>query len=278
MMFSTEIFTKFFGSYLPAGSIAWIEYAMRIMLMLVAFFGQAVGVASYPFMARMAAEGRIADMNQLLNDALRYLCIVLPFAVLIIVLREEVVTLLYMRGKFTRADVLMTAPVLGFLMVGAMAFASQTVVNRGFYAMQNTLLPAAYGTLAVILSIPLYFAGMHWMGIEGVGLAVSVSAIGQVAIMYAVWNRRSHNTGSGAVYRFFFKMVMVSIPLGGLLILLRWGVATMVDVRTLYGGLVTTTVVGSAFLLLLLILGYGFRIREITTFLQHLSRRLKLRR
>jgi putative peptidoglycan lipid II flippase len=228
-------------------------------------------------MARMAAEGRIADMNQLLNDALRYLCIVLPFAVLIIVLREEVVTLLYMRGKFTRVDVLMTAPVLGFLMVGAMAFASQTVVNRGFYAMQNTLLPAAYGTLAVILSIPLYFAGMHWMGIKGVGLAVSVSAIGQVAIMYAVWNRRSRNAGSGEVYRFFFKMVVVSIPLGGLLILLRWGVASMVDVRTFYGSLVTTIVVGSAFLLLLLILGYGFQIREITALLQRLSRRLKRR-
>jgi putative peptidoglycan lipid II flippase len=277
MMFSTEIFTKFFGSYLPPGSIAWIEYAMRIMLMLVAFFGQAVGVASYPFMARMAAEGRIADMNQLLNDALRYLCIVLPFAVLIIVLREEVVTLLYMRGKFTPVDVAMTAPVLGFLMVGAMAFASQTVVNRGFYAMQNTLLPAAYGTLAVILSIPLYFAGMHWMGIKGVGLAVSVSAIGQVAIMYAVWNRRSRNAGSGEVYRFLLKMVVVSIPLGGLLILVRWGVASMVDVRTFYGSLVTTTVVGSAFLLLLLILGYGFHIREITALLQRLSRRLNRR-
>jgi putative peptidoglycan lipid II flippase len=202
---------------------------------------------------------------------------VLPFAVLIIVLREEVVTLLYMRGKFTHTDVLMTAPVLGCLMLGAVAFASQTVVNRGFYAMQNTLLPAAYGTLAVILSIPLYFAGMHWMGIKGVGLAVSVSAIGQVAIMYAVWNRRSRNAGSGEVYRFFFKMVVISIPLGGLLILVRWGVATLVDVRTFYGGLVTTIVVGSAFLLLLLILGYGFRIREITVFLQRLSRRLKRR-
>ena len=37
----------------------------------------------------------------------------------------------------------MTAPVLGCLMAGAVAFASQTVVNRGFYAMQNTLLPAS---------------------------------------------------------------------------------------------------------------------------------------
>lgn len=275
MMFSTEIFTKFFGSYLPAGSIAWIEYAMRIMLMLVAFFGQAVGVASYPFMARMAAEGRMDDMNQLLNDALRYLCIVLPFAVLIIVLREEVVTLLYMRGKFTRADVVMTAPVLGCLMLGAVAFASQTVVNRGFYAMQNTLLPAVYGTLAVILSIPLYYAGMHWMGLKGVGLAVSVSAIGQVAIMYAVWNRRSRNSGSGQVYRFFLKMIVLSIPLAGLLMVLRGWLVNVVDTHTFYGSFLTAVALSSAFLLFLIFLGYAFRIHEITVLLQRLSRRRK---
>jgi Ca2+/Na+ antiporter len=51
----------------------------------------------------------------------------------------------------------------------------------------------------------------------------------------------------------------------------------MVDIRTFYGSLVTTTVIGSAFLLLLLILGYGFHIREITALLQRLSRRLKRR-
>jgi putative peptidoglycan lipid II flippase len=275
MMFSTELFTKFFGSYLPPGSIAWIEYAMRIMLMLVAFFGQAVGVASYPFMARMAAEGRLADMNQLLNDTLRYLCIVMPFAVLIIVLREEVVRLLYMRGEFTRTDVLMTAPVLGYLMLGAVAFASQTVVNRGFYAMQNTLLPAAYGTLAVVVSIPLYYWGLNGLGLKGVGLAVSISALLQVAIIYAIWNRRSGNTGSGDVYRFFLKMVLLSIPLAGLLIALRRWIISAVDPHSLYGALVTATVVGSAFLLLLLILGYGFRIREIQVLLQRLTRRRK---
>lgn len=275
MMFSTEVFTKFFGSYLPPGSIAWIDYAMRIMLMLVAFFGQAVGVATYPFMARMAAEGRMADMNQLLNDTLRYLCIVLPMGVLIIVLREEIVSLLYMRGKFTRVDVLMTAPVLACLMLGAVAFATQTMVNRGFYAIQNTLLPAVYGTLAVIVSIPLYYFGMHWMGLKGVGLAVSVSAIVQVALLYAIWNRRSGNAGSGEVYRFFLKMALLSIPLAGLLMALRGWIVTMIDPHTFYGSVITTAAVGSVFVLLLIIAGYGFRIPEITLLLQRLSRRLK---
>ena len=275
MMFSTELFTKIFGSYLPVGSIAWIEYAMRIMLVLVAFFGQAVGVASYPFMARLAAENRMLELNQLLNDTLRYLCIVLPFAVLIIVLREEVVTLLYMRGQFTRSDVLMTAPVLGCLMLGAVGFATQTVVNRGFYALQNTLLPAAYGTLAVVISLPLYFAGLRWMGIKGIGLAVSLSAIIQVAVLYLIWNHKSRNTGSIEVYWFVIKMVIVSIPLGGLLMLLRGWVITLVDPLNFVGSLVITAVVGSAFVLLLLILGYGFGIGEITTLVKRLSAKFR---
>lgn len=271
MMFSTEIFTKFFGSYLPAGSIAWIEYAMRIMLMLVAFFGQAMGVASYPFMARMAAEGRIGDLNRLLNQSLRYLCIVLPFAVLIIVLREEVVTLLYMRGRFTPVDVAMTAPVLGYLMLGAVAFASQTVVNRGFYATQNTLLPAIYGSLAVIGSVPVYYAGLYWLGLKGVGLAVSISAMVQVALLFAIWNRRSGNAGSGAVYRFFFKMVLLCLPLGGVLAGLHAWVAGRVATHSLQGALVSSAAVGSAFVLLLLAMGHGLQVREITRFWERLS-------
>jgi putative peptidoglycan lipid II flippase len=270
MMFSTEIFTKFFGSYLPPGSIAWIDYAMRIMQMLVAFFGQALGIAIYPFMTRMAAEGRLAEMNQLLNDTLRYLCIVLPFAVLIIVLREEVVTLLYMRGRFTRGDVLMTAPVLGCLMLGAVAFASQTAVNRGFYATQNTLLPALYGTLAVIVSVPLYYLGMQSMGLVGVGLAVSFSALAQVALLFVIWNRRSRNAGSGAVYRFFLKMVLLSLPLWAVLRLLRYWIAAHVASATTLGSLITVALVSGAFLLLLVILGYGLRIREIKRLLERL--------
>lgn len=113
------------------------------------------------------------------------------------------------------------------------------------------------------------------MGLKGVGLAVSVSAIAQVALMYAVWNRRSGNTGSSEVYRFFLKMILLSIPLAGLLMALRSWIVTMIDPHTFYGSVITIASVGSAFVLLLIIAGYAFRIREITILLQRLSRRLK---
>ncbi|MDZ7597803.1 MAG: lipid II flippase MurJ [Desulfobacterales bacterium] len=156
MTFSTEIFMRFFGSFLPPGSIAGLNYGLRIMLLLVAFFGQAVGVAAFPFLARLAAQRKIGEMNRLLNGTLRYLALVVPFSVLLMVLRSEVVQVLFERGQFDAAATALTARVLACLLVGAFAFAAQTVVVRGYYAIQNTLFPALFGTVAVVASIPLY--------------------------------------------------------------------------------------------------------------------------
>ena len=185
MVFSTELFSKFFGSFLPSGAIAWIDYAMRVMMILVGFFGQAVGVASYPYMAHLAAQGKIQELNDTINKVLRYLSVVIPVSVLVAVLRHEIVRVLFERRRFTPDDTTMTAMILSCLMVGAIAFVTQTVVNRGFYATQNTLLPTVFGTIAVVLSLPVYWFGLQMMGIAGVGLAIAVSALLQTILLFS---------------------------------------------------------------------------------------------
>ena len=44
------------GSFLIPASITWLGYGKTLMRVVVAIFGQAAGVASYPIMARLAAE------------------------------------------------------------------------------------------------------------------------------------------------------------------------------------------------------------------------------
>jgi putative peptidoglycan lipid II flippase len=70
------------------------------MLIPVAIFGQAIGTAAYPFMARLAAEEKMEEMNNLLNNTLRYLALVIPVSVLLMVLKNEVVRIIYQRGQF----------------------------------------------------------------------------------------------------------------------------------------------------------------------------------
>ena len=220
MLFSTEIFLKFFGSYLAEGGIAGLNYALRIMFILVALVGQAVGVASFPFMARLVVEDRLEEMCRLLDTLLKHLGLVMPFSALFMVLRREIVVICYQRGRFDAGAVDLTTEALGWLMIGAVAFAAQTVVVRGFYAMQNTLLPSVIGTAAVLLSLPLYILGLKAGGIGGVALACSLAAVIQAALLYGIWNRRTGNRQGRTVWRAYLKTAAGSVVLGGV----AWGV------------------------------------------------------
>jgi putative peptidoglycan lipid II flippase len=274
MMFSTEIFLKFFGSFLPPGSIAGLNYGLRVMLMMVGLFGQAVGVAATPFLSRLAVEKRFDEMNSLLNTTLRYLGLVIPFSVLFIVLRKEVVTILFQRGQFDQAATALTSQVLLFLMTGAFAFAAQTVVVRGYYAMQNTLLPAAIVSFTVLLSVPIYIIGMNLMGVSGIALAISISSILQVMLLYFVWNRTSGNSQSRKVYLFYGRMFILAAILGGILEPLKNLIHLQLAENTFFNSLIICLIVGTLFLFFIVVIAKRLDIPEITDTINQIKARL----
>ena len=219
MTFSTEVFLKFFGSFLPAGGIAALNYGLRVVFMLAGMFGQAVGVAAYPFLSRLAAEHRLPEMNDLINRSLRYLALLIPLSILLMILRREVVVVLFRQGTFDAVAVNNTATALLWLLTGAFAFAAQTVVVRGYYAMQNTLFPSVFGTMAVVASLPLYVVGLRFFGLPGVAVAISLSAWFQVVLLYVLWNRRSGNHGAGEVFRACRRLTLAGGTIGAVV----WG-------------------------------------------------------
>ncbi len=266
MTFSTEFFFRFFGSYMPKGTIAALNYGLRIMFIFVAFFGRAVGTASYPFMSRLVAEGRLGEMNALLNRILRYLALVIPFSVLFMVLHHEVVLILFQRGKFDAGATELTGRLLPFLMAGAFAFAAQTVVVRGYYAMQDTLFPAVFCTLAVLASIPFYLLGMKWLGPRGVALGISFSALLQVIILYALWNRRTKNPGARPVYRHVVKIILLSGIVGVVLEGFQRTVLAGIGQNTLQGAFAVFMIEGLLFLAILTAAGRVLQITELQEF------------
>ena len=263
MTFSTEILLKFFGSYLDEGSIAALNYALRIMFILVGLFGQAVGVASYPFMARLAGQKEFDRLNELLNNTLKFLILVLPFSVLMIVLNYETVLLLFQRGEFGEKATRMTAEVLPYLLAGAFAFAAQTVVVRGYYATKNTWFPALFGTITVIGSLPLFYLFMNFLDARGVALALSASAFLQVVVLYELWNRKTNNKGKWEVYRFFTKIGLVSILIGSAFSFVTAFLYRFIDPTTFSGAFFVCAVSAPVFLLLFAGAGYIFKIDEI---------------
>jgi putative peptidoglycan lipid II flippase len=274
MTFSTEILFKYFGSFLNEGSIAALNYALRIMFILVGFFGQAVGMASYPFLAELASNGNMIEMNRLLNTTLKFLFIVIPFSILFAVLRYEIVLILFQRGKFDSEATLMTSDLLAFFMIGAFSFSCQTIVVRGFYAMQNTFFPAIFSTAAVILTLPILYFLMKTMGASGIALGLSIGMIIQTLLLFEIWNKKSNNSDKKQVYLFFIKIVPVSLLIGIILLFTASGLRVFIDAYTFWGAILISIIIGVLFVFLLIVSGSFFKIEEIQILNEKISKRI----
>jgi len=136
--------------------------------------------------------------------------LVIPFSILLMVLRHEIVYLLFERGRFDAQATALTAHILLYLLPGAFALSAYTVVVRAYYANQNTWFPAVFGTIAVLFSLPVYWYGLNLIGAGGIALAVSLSSVFQLVVLYALWNKRGRNRGSREVYRFYAYMLLFS--------------------------------------------------------------------
>lgn len=199
MTFSNEIFFRFFGSFLPEGSTSSVNYALRTTMMVVAVFGQASGVAFFPFLSRMAVEKQFEKMAELLNSVLMKIAIYLiPLSCLMMVLSKQIISILFEHGKFTAHATTETSAVFSVYLIGTFAFSASIIVARTFYAMQNTLLPMIVSTITSVISIPLYIYFSRILGGKGIALAATTGISIQFLILYFIWCHK-HNLWKSAL-------------------------------------------------------------------------------
>ncbi len=187
-----EWMTRVFGSFLLAGAITWLNNARRLMQVPVGIFGQASGVASYPFLSALAARGEREAMWETLSVTLRWVFFVsCAAAAVTCVLSREVVLVVFQRGAFTIEDTLQTAAALAFFAVGIPMWCAQTIVSRGFFALKDTWTPTLVGTGAWIVTLPAYYWLTQRMGVTGLALASTIGIFLYAVALYGILMRRT---------------------------------------------------------------------------------------
>lgn len=187
-----EVFLRVFGQIGGVGDIAGLNYARRLNMVPVGVIAQAAGVASYPFLARLFAEGKRDELNQTVERTLRTGLVVAGLATAgFMTLAGPITRIAYERGEFSPAD---TAVVGGLLVIYAVSiplWTAHQVYTRGFYAQRRMWLPVVIGTLTTVAAIPLYLYGARSLGAAGVAWAsVAVMVLYTVAIGWR-WHREA---------------------------------------------------------------------------------------
>lgn len=186
---------RILASGLPEGSVSALNYANRLMQLAPAIIGVSVVTVVYPTLAKMAARQDRKGLTEGLSSSLGLVHFMLvPIAVGVFVLREPLVRVVFERGAFDSTATQETAWALLFLSWGIAVFTMRSLVERAFFAMQDTTTPVKLGVVAVSVNIVLNLLLVGPLRQGGLALATTVATfVGFVAGLLAF--RRKSSVG-----------------------------------------------------------------------------------
>jgi len=206
---------QYLASFLATGSISSLFFAGRLTELPLGVFAVAIATVVLPLMSRQAARGEQAEMLETLNFALRQVgFITLPATVGLVLLRGEIVSVLFERGAFDRASTAATAAALAAYCVGLIAFAGVRIVAPGFYALRNTRTPVVAAAVAMVVNLGGCLLLIPIFDHAGVALASSIAAYVNVALLLILLRRRVGRLGGRALAASAVRLAAASALMG----------------------------------------------------------------
>ncbi len=194
------------------GAISHLGYARKLAWVPIAVAGQAVGVASMPFFARLFSEGKRRELGELVVRTARGSAAIAALAAGgLAAVAVPVVDLLLRRGHFTQADVEPTALYLTIFALTIPLWAVQGIVARAFYATGDTWTPMLAGTAVTAASLPLYKLLNDWLGSPGLVIASDLAIVSQTAVLLLLLHRRVPEVDRGALLAGTLRAVTVAV-------------------------------------------------------------------
>ena len=180
------------ASLLGTGAIVAYNVAFTVYQIPIGVIGVPLGIVLLPSLSRTHALGEHTEFSRLLVRGLRLLLYVMLFVTTVtIVLRTEIVTLLFNYGRFGTPAVDETAQTLMFFMLGLAADSLVVLLARAFYAGQDTRTPVAAALVAVAVNVVVSLATVGRFGLSGLALGIAAGAWVEAVILSVILARRT---------------------------------------------------------------------------------------
>ncbi|MSP15866.1 MAG: murein biosynthesis integral membrane protein MurJ [Myxococcales bacterium] len=181
------------------GEITRLSYAKRLVGVAIAVAGQAVGLASMPFFARLFAEGKRVELADTVLRATRGAAVLAILAgAWLAALAEPLCDILYRGGRFLASDVKPTAVYVAIFAAAVPLWAVQGLLARAFYAARDTWTPMLAGTAVTVLALPVYAVAYGELGARGLAIASGLGILLHVVVLALLVPRRLPELRPGA--------------------------------------------------------------------------------
>lgn len=162
------------ASFLVSGSVSYLYYANRIFQLPLALFAIATSTALFPMVAKMLRNDNNQKALLLLQKGFWLLVFALSFCVLGgVYFRNEIIWLLFERGKFSHNDTLNVAAVFMAYLIGLLPYGLSRIFSLWLYSLKMQAKAAKISAVSLIFGVFCSIILMKPLGAFGLALSSS---------------------------------------------------------------------------------------------------------
>ena len=205
------------ASSIVIGGISALNYSNRLIAFVVGIFIAPIITVVYPKLSQASVCKDTSSFKKSINESIVSMSIlVLPSMIGLLIFATPIVVLLFGRGEFDVNSVVLTSGSLFFYSLGILSLGLREVLSRAFYALNDTKTPVRNSVISVIINIILNITLSRIMGIFGLALATSISAIIATVMMFISLRKKIGAFGMKQISISFLKILFASLVMGGL--------------------------------------------------------------
>lgn len=202
------IVDKNFASSIGEGMITSINYAGRVKLIFVTLFVVSITTVLFPSLSKLSKSNK-EEFNRLSIKTSKIVSMfAIPISFAIVLLSQEIIEILFLRGQFTLENATITAEILMIYALGIPALSLNEIINKQFYALGDTKTPVKSSVVSLLFNIVFNFILVSKF--KHIGLAISTTI--SVYLLYFMLNYQfSKKYGVNILRKIKLKLLKTTI-------------------------------------------------------------------
>lgn len=210
------------ASEMGENACAALEYAYKLYLVISGVFTYAIGNIIFPELSRTSVEKNDEKFVELIQKAIKMLSFLLiPLTIGIVIYRTDIISTIYQRGEFDENSTILTASALLFYSIGIIGSGIVEIMNKAFYAKQDTKSPLKIGIAVIFINLILSVFLAKNMDFKGLALATSLSAIFNAIILVIAAYKQQKQILNKDLIVCLLKMFACAIAMGAVVFVLN---------------------------------------------------------
>ncbi|MHC1724288.1 MAG: murein biosynthesis integral membrane protein MurJ [Aminipila sp.] len=169
---------KTLASSLVEGSIAALNYASLLNVMIISVTITILSTIVYPKLSQANALNQQVRFNELVSNGFNIVVIIgWPCSLGAMLYSRQAIQIIYERGAFNEVATSMTSSAFMYYAAGMMFVAANEYIVRVYYSMKDMKTPMIFGSISVVVNIVFNLILINYMAHNGLALGTTISAV-----------------------------------------------------------------------------------------------------